>query len=698
MPEDKLLLPQESDIQRMVAAICPDISRSLVNIQTNPALPFGNMYPDMQDWILDDIIAWISSLWQFVSQSFQDVWNKINQALNDAVSWIVDRISPVVNAVWGLIKPYIDWLTTKLGEVWDKLWTIGTEIYQQVSSALAGMGNYITGTIIPFFQQIPAQIGGLLQQGWSIVTTAISNGIGWLGDRLGEIGRNIGNFFAEQWQHIVDFWNGAWANFTQWLGQLNLSLDPILKGIGDIPGTVLKGITDLNKSLFDSATAWLKQDAHDSVVAINKSMPYPYEEVHSGFLEDFWKGLGGIFQFGSDNFMKNFNKVTPEAFTNTEEWYETLFNIVQWGISLPFQGLEALLKSFGTVSPGPNNTALGIMTSAATVTVAGLGGMMIAGELVGFFKHFGLGYVSAMIYDISNFKELTRSYVTSISHIYIEQPMTYFYNSLGRPYVPGVSQLLQMVSERILDKAQFMDIAKYHGYSDDYLDKIYSTAMQPARYFALRGMAESGSYDESYFTHELEHAGYNDDTVKQLLTMLKRYSVGDVKGVMIGASTKRFRYGLSSESDMRTELATLGAPKSLIDHYVFAANLDYQTDYANDLMTAYRTQYNKGMIDEATLRGYLDAIGIQSDRVEAYVLLENAKLFKAPKTTKAPVPVPQYLTDDGKIKANTAIQAFRLNLSSAAELQSELIKLQMDTSLAEAYVEYEIVKKTPKEA
>lgn len=674
MPENELTLPQAPQLHLM----------------------FQDLYPDMQDWILDDVIAWIADLGNRVAMFFADLWDKITQALFDAINWIVQRISPVINTLWNLIKPYVDWIGSQVSQIWYKLWTIGSEIYQQVSQAIQGILYQVTGTISSFFQQLPGQIGNLINQVWTWLSTWAANITNTVSSWIQQLGTNIGTWFSEQWQHTVDFWNGFTATFTQWMGNLRPWFDDLGKQIDGITGSVLNGITDLTKSLLGDAIKWITGDMSTGLAALEKESPWPVKPHSSPFFEDFFRGFGQAFGFGSNNFIDNFKSVTPEAFQHTEEWYQTLWNVVEWGISLPFQGIEALLKMLGTVSPSSGNNILGVINSAATVTIAGLGGMMIAGELVGFFKHMGLGYISAMIYDISNFKELTKTYVTSIASVYIEQPVKYFYNSLGRPYVPGIPQLQRMVQEYVIDKPEFMEIAKYHGYSDDYLNKLYEISSTPARYFALRAIADSGTYDEAYFTSELRHNGYKPETIKIMLDMLRRYADGDIRPVMIGAATKKHRQGFSSDADLKTELKALGVPDSKVGKYLFAANLDFQVDYASDMLAAYRTQFNKDMIDESALRGYLGDLGIQPDRVQAYVLIENAKKFKAPKVVKVPAVVPAYLTDDGKLKANTVIEAFRRDLSTAPELYAELIKLQMDPDLSEAYVEYEIIKKTPK--
>jgi len=101
------------------------------------------------------------------------------------------------------------------------------------------------------------------------------------------------------------------------------------------------------------------------------------------------------------------------------------------------------------------------------------------------------------------------------------------------------------------------------------------------------------------------------------------------------------------------------------------------------------------MITEANFRQLLHGLGLNSVRVEGYVIRDNATKYKPPKVTKVPTPVPEYLTDEGQLRVNTAKEAFRRGLTTAAELEAELVKLEMPPDLAEAYTQFEIIRKTP---
>jgi hypothetical protein len=311
---------------------------------------------------------------------------------------------------------------------------------------------------------------------------------------------------------------------------------------------------------------------------------------------------------------------------------------------------------------------------------------------MGLFKQVGLGTVAAMLYDVTNFRTLTASFMTALATVYIVRPVTYYYNNIARPNIPREADVMRLAGEYAIDKATFMELMGYHGYPEYWADRLYELCDTPARYFALRAIADTGYWDEDFFEFELRNSGYNERTIPILKDMLRRYSKGEAKGYGLATVIKRYREGLIDESQFKMELGVLGIPKEKHDLFKFVADLEYQYDFASDMIAAYREQLRRGMIDTGTFRQQLLSLGIRPDKVEAYVLREEARQFKPPKTKPEVAPVPFYLTDEGSVRMKAEIEAFRRGLIDAPELYARLINLQLEPSLAEAYVDYEVIK------
>jgi hypothetical protein len=678
---------------------------------------FADLYPGLHDWVLQDIIEWVRYIYERVVEFFSYYWNQFTSFLTNVWNWIYERASQAILNWWYGIRDIFFWIRDKLYEVWNKVFTIASEVYQNVSQALQGIASQIISHVTSFFSQLPGMLGALGNSIWNwliSVRDAITQTVWpWIQD----LGSKIGGWFNEQWEHFITWWNGFLANFHEWIGNLGPWFSDLRVRIDKVAGQVLTGLDDWAKSAWDKVTAWLEKDAHESLAALEKDSPWPTEEHGSPFLESFWRACSSALSFGSRNFISNFSLVTPESLASSPGWMENIHKWFEEIFTKPLRAITDIFEDIGHSSPRPATDIIPKIAVAGVVLFGGLTAFTIGGELVSFFKHLGLGHVSAMIYDMVNYKVLTASLVTTLALVYISTPVRYFYQEKARPYFPDLGHALSLAGEyafvtpakagggsvtldaldgiNVENKAAFKDVARYQGFSDDWLDKLYELADSPGKYFALRGMADSGFWDEGYFIMELMNSGYNVPTIKNMVAMFRRYSLGEVKGVMLPVAMTRFKEGFSGEEDLKTELRSLGLPEPKIPLYIFAANLSYQTDYASDMLTAYRTQFRKDMVTEADFRQLLAGLGINPVRIEGYVLRENASKFKPPKVTKVPTPVPEYLTDEGQLRVNTAKEAFRRSLTSAAELEAELVKLEMPPDLAEAYAQFEIIRKTP---
>jgi hypothetical protein len=678
---------------------------------------FADIAPGLHDWVLQDIIEWVRYIYERTQEFFNYYWTQFTAFLSNVRNWILEQATNAIHNWWYGIQSIFFSIRDTVYNIWNRVATIATEVYHNVSQALEGMVYRITSYIGPFFSQLGTQLGSWFTQAWTWISTSATNLGQTMWAWIQETWTKIETWFSDLWTKIADWFSKLWQNITEWFQNLGPQLAELGDKIGKISGQVLSGLDTWAKGAWDNVTSWLEKDAHEGLAALEKDSPWPTEEHGSPFMESFWRAGGSAFSLGSRNFMNNFSTVTPEALAHSPGWME---NIHLWFESIftkPLHAISDIFESIGHTSPRPATDIIPKIAIAGVVLFGGLAAFTIGGELVSWFKHLGLGHVSAMLYDMVNYKVLTGSLVTALSLVYISTPVKYFYQEKARPYFPDLRELCDIAKDYGLStgprsgydpipfsqvqgmwedgKIAFLATAKYHGLDDEWLETIYEDAFTPPRYFPLKAMADAGLYDEEFYTSQLMKSGYTPPMIKNMLDMLQKMSLGEIKGVMLPLALTRFREGFSDIEDFKTELHALGLPKTKIGLWVFAAQLSYQTDYASDMLAAYRTQFRKDMITEADFRQLLKGLSINPVKIEGYVLRENASKFKPPKVTKAPKVVPEYLTDEGQLRVNTAKEAFRRDLSSAAELEAELVKLEMPPDLAEAFVEFELIRKTP---
>ena len=206
----------------------------------------------------------------------------------------------------------------------------------------------------------------------------------------------------------------------------------------------------------------------------------------------------------------------------------------------------------------------------------------------------------------------------------------------------------------------------------------------------------------------------------------------------------RYQEGFDDEPALRKNLSALGVADSVLDRYVFAAQLQYLYDYQFDLKAFYIDAYHRRDIEEPELRSDLAAAGLQTDRIDLVVQAQKIKRraaaavaadpaltieletirarrkkslitrtqeieqlvtlgYELPYATAiadnddvvmtpsgkvvAPVVLKAYETEAGKVEVDTIRRSTRSRQMSAVDEQAALVALAMPADLAQAIVD-----------
>ena len=301
-----------------------------------------------------------------------------------------------------------------------------------------------------------------------------------------------------------------------------------------------------------------------------------------------------------------------------------------------FTTLADWFESLGPVAPQPGGSMMSAVSALITVTLAGLGALTIAGETVGFWKHIGMGQLSAIVYDVSNYKVLTAAFVGVFAGIYISTPLTYYYNKIARPNLPNERALGQLLAEQVITEAEYYEGMRYEGYSDAIIDRLKQTIDSRLAPRMLNYLATAGIIDDQVIDRELKRNGYALETIPYIKTWLQRAASGEVKTLSVSTAMSRYREGMDDESALRANLIGLGVSDSNLDRYVFAAQLMERYDYQSDLKAYYIDSYHRRESEESDLRRNLTTIGIRSDRLDLIVWAQQIKRVSAAKAAEDP--------------------------------------------------------------
>jgi hypothetical protein len=674
---------------------------------------FADLYPGLHDWVLQDIIEWVRYIYERVQQFFAYYWSQFLNLLSNIKNWILEQATNAIQSWWYGIQFTFFWIRDKVYEIWNQVGTIASDVYHNIATTLEGWYNRITSFVGPLFSQLWTNLSNWFSQVWQWISTHVSQLADTIWGWIQETWSRISTFFADIWTRIATWFNSLWQKIVEVWGDINTWFGKMWEWIKDIPENVGNFLASELVKVGEKLTGWLEKDLHEAIKEMEGAESI--EEVARG--SPFW-GLLAVW----------LARLLPLIWVAFKAWAPRLAlfggilalertgkleDLVEKYVTPAFVSILDHFEAMGPMAPQPGGNIAIPLTKVLTTTITGLATFVLAGGVIGLFKQMGLGVVSAMIYDLVSFRTLTAAFMTSLAAVYIAEPVKYYYQSLARPYLPALGHALSLAGEYALvpqakigpgsvtigdlewvnakNREEFLNIIKYLGYSDEWGNKLYELADSPAKYFSLRAMADSGFWDEGYYISELLNSGYNIATVKNMVDMFRRFSLGEVKGVMLPAAMTRFREGFSDEATLRTELSALGLPEPKHDLFVFAANLQYQSDFASDMLTSYRTMYKKDMIDEEGFRNLLSGLGINRTRVEGYVMRDNAAKFKVPKVKAR---VPYYATDEGAIKLKTAKEEYHRDIITAEELYSQFIALEMETTMAKAIVDNEVLLKT----
>ncbi len=668
---------------------------------------------------------------------FDSILDWIGAALDKIKDAIINALTPIINAVKNALTTFISFLIApiQLGVAW-------------LREKVEGVYYWATETY--------GRVADWVKNAYTIVYSAVSSALStvwyWLQDTYRNIASHVTSAISEVWTNVANILSSLRSSLSAWVQQLWSSISTTLeswsRGIVDffkgIPATISSFFTDLfirMESYFTWLTTWMT----DNVV---KPMASWWDSFINRIL-DFPAWVDKLFDAISDWVSAEIPGHSPRwtgIFENIGKWFVTWFyefpkflftdfgESVAYGLSTSFKwvadffemtltywmdSMMSFAKSIGPFSPSMAPTVYSTITKVGMVALGGLTCMTIAGELLHPLKRLGLGNLAAMIFDATNYKLITGAFMGALSASLLRTPLTYYFNDMFRPMLPSTGDLIRLAGEYqlaprdsvraaiegklsfteldIQNRQGFRDLMKYYGYQDEMIDRLYEQADRPLSYFALAAIAKIGVYNDLVFRDELRNAGYSPNAITLLLDMFRKQATESVKAVMVGAATKRYKEGLTTQEQLISELTVLRANPLELPLYVQAAKMDYATDYALDLVSSYQDAVRKGNMDLNEFRQALLNIPIVPERVESYVLKERARLKPTEKLSPLAPAKPYYDTEAGKIEVDTIRRSRRKLRIGGGEEIAQLVQLGMPPSYAEAIADNDEVRLAEKE-
>jgi hypothetical protein len=652
--------------------------------------PEDDIWDVVFDWIaasskltLGGITSWMPIAFEVMKKSMREYINQSNSPLKVTIDLVNTKLATITATVNESRTKLGNWINDAYTLMLSAAYTVVPQLKVPLTAlqwALQSTMSIETQKLFPWITTTSANLGtaifGELAKGWAKQEHWWDTWGRNIGDWFGDLGSNIGGFFTDLWGRLQAGWDWVANLVTETIpGLLSSWWDGFMGKLLDFGSWVGK--------LFDAVGAWVTRDVPG------------HSPWWQGVLNEIGKFLVEFFIYTPIRIMELIGKF--------------VWDTIMWGFRAVGDVLMAIFDQFMTeiakaasnIGQATPESALGthaMLQRVGSTVIAGLAAMTVAGELTVLGSKLGFGQVSAMIYDLTNYKVITGAFVTALAYAAVRQPLTYYYNEKFRPMIPDERALQRLAGEYAITKEQFVYNMGYHGYTNFWSEKLYELADRPEGYFFLRAIAGSGDWDERWMMDSLKNTGYRMPTIQKAMVAFKRMATEQVRGSMSGYAITRYKEGFSTESNFKEELRMLRYSEEEIPVFLAAGDLAYATDYLSDLKAAYTAAATKGNISLDDYRQALVGLGIVPERVAAFVLRVRATLKPKEKLTLIAPPEPVYETEAGKVQVDTIRRLRRKNLITPDQELSDLLTLGMDVGQATAIANNDNVRMAEKAA
>ncbi|MBA7571408.1 hypothetical protein ES708_13171 [subsurface metagenome] len=518
------------------------------------------------DDIFDSIFDWIQSAIYAISRTVaswvSDAWSAISNTIISWVGWVWDSIYPWLKSILDWIRSVrdtvVNWVSTKLGELWS--W---------ITASFSNLGV----TIGTWFSEQWAKISGHFSTWWTDLTEWWSS-----------LTANFSSYFTDLWLKLEATWDWLIGEIVTrvteplaaWWGQFLEKLFDFPAWVGNLMGAVLD---------------WALEDVPGSSPRIWAL----FESIGDWF----WTWVWGL----REHWLEDPPSVIPYVIIEQFRWIGDTFNVI---FETFMEAIIGLVRQIGPTNPSIAVNSYQAMAKVGMIALGGLAGMTVAGETLNPISHLGLGHISAMIYDMTNYKVITGVFMGALTFAMLRQPLTYYFNDIFRPYILRIGDFMELMAR----------------------DAFKELSFAPLRYFPLAGIARVGFWDEPWFTEALSRSGYSP-TAREALMVMFREQVLTARQLPVMSQIRRLsREGFATMEEIKAHLEKAAAMETLTESRFFAMELEQEfarKEMAFDIMMR---AFSRGIDSESEARKGLAGLGIPETMLDLHFMREKLGLLR----------------------------------------------------------------------
>ena len=580
----------------------------------------------------------------------------ISQALEPIEPWSV--LSGPENAIWDDI---FDWILNAIKSIGGVVWDAIKWVWSAVTNLVTTWISWLWKNVKSFFDWL-----------WSNIKSWFS----WLGDKFSWLWGEISRFFINSWSSLTKTIGSWFSQVWSWFRSIWDWISDKSREIGQAISSAAGAIYDQVASLLSSSMSWVVSAVSDMFIDIKRFFTEIFPEwlllpakfigqlldgVADWFMEDIpghsprWLDvITAPFQFIAKwlfEFPKWFFQDFPERVAyGLQESFKWVSDTIEPIIGTFMDALNSFVSSLGYMSPETAGDNFQSIAKMGFTVISGLIGMTVAGELLHPLKEIGLGNISAMVWDMTNYKLITGAFVGALTWAAVQQPLRYHFANMFRPMLLAERDFTQLLSRGAFDAPELLRnealssaVAKvgggagggyvstmvgYYGYRPEYEGFFRELSYSPIGYFGLAGIARGGFFDELWFLEALARTGYSPSARAALMGMFRRQYYDTLEKPVQGILGKLVREGFVSTEGAREVIARVDEMTDIND--VKALSLELQTVYEekSQLLDISLRAFSRGIIPESEARSNLADILIRGSTVDIHITREKLGLIR----------------------------------------------------------------------
>jgi hypothetical protein len=354
--------------------------------------------------------------------------------------------------------------------------------------------------------------------------------------------------------------------------------------------------------------------------------------------------------------------------------------------------LQPLLNTVIAQLTPPGVPAIGASTVNPTVPVASAASVALtAGVGAWLLSYLGidggqpLAEIAQLIAGAIGFEELRQVQIGPLVRRGIGKIADMQAAAAFQQELPGAGALFALVARGLLASTRATQLVPFTGLPAELVPAEQAAAYTGLNARMLLRLIESPQFSNSDLTDELTFDGMRQVSQQRLLAAAPYLATASQRNSYISALESAYAAGLYADNDFQSAVTNAQTILDLPTLTLLSAKVKKLVAETKAIETEYATLYKAGLLDDATFRSNLAAIGLQPDMVDTVAARAEAQANAT--LQKKTISAAAALARATAAKERTAaMKSFATGSINAAVLAAELVATGLTATQAAAWV------------